>query len=225
MSHEQMEGETRSSPPLVNRQGKISLRGPYGSYRDNRLLSGILILLLLAEASLAILSLAPDHPAPPLTAGDLVRLSPVLLHLAVAILSAIWLCRSCKNGWLLDAPKMRSTPSAAAASIFLPIANLWKPLLILREIREASYGQNNTLKKALPVWCLLWVVSWALAVTLLSLTMAGSDQSTGESITKLNTVLGTVHLILITASILILAKITSAQHRKALDLSAFLTQG
>lgn len=162
--------------------------GPYGPYRDNRKLSRWLVGLLLVVAfhQLArgtlnlIYTFAPEHR----TADTVIMVEKWIggfgyLHVICMIVFGVWIVRSGKNAWLFAAIQRTNgahrrpgagllpgsggnpadTPGWAVGWYFIPIANLWKPYLAMRDIVRASSAVRELPHFLLPVWWTLWIVS------------------------------------------------------------------
>lgn len=92
-----------------------------------------------------------------------------LLQMAMAILLGIvflfWTHRVCKNAHSFNTVTMTITPGWAVGWYFIPIFNLWKPYLALREAFHASChpeGQRNGGAAILGVWWLVHITTGIL---------------------------------------------------------------
>ncbi len=200
------------------------LHGPYGVFRNNGRLGAALVSLFVIEAMLTLfvilLNQAADTSSLSLDA-DKLRETVAMTGWAqsttralIVALFCLWLNRSCKNGWLLDAPKMQTTPGMAVGYLFIPVLFLWKPLTTLKEIRNASYGRRDALNTILPLW---W---FFLLATCLITTGSGVLQQDGHSpetlsiAQKLTTVSAPLTIVLDYLAITLVIGVTLAQHRR-----------
>jgi hypothetical protein len=98
---------------------------------------------------------------------DVVDLLTALLGLVVYITTAVvfclWTHRANRNARALGATQMKFTPGWAVGWYFIPIANLWKPRQVMREIWHASEnpsaGPNDTTPTLVSNWWTLWLVT------------------------------------------------------------------
>lgn len=102
-----------------------------------------------------------------LTLRDIVEILIGLLGLVVYITTAIafcmWTHRANRNARALGAAQMKFTPGWAVGWYFIPIANLWKPRQVMREIWHASENPSAALDDKTPTlvsnWWTLWLVT------------------------------------------------------------------
>jgi hypothetical protein len=151
--------------------------GRYGVFRDNRIFTTILVVLLimhligdlvlgiLAGLELAQLS-APGGEAhfygDDLSALDMAMifagLGYLLMVFVTIVIFCIWKNRTCKNAWHLAPDAMTFTPAWAVGWYFIPIANLWKPFGAMREIIRVSCPVKPPLTLA-GWWWALWIIT------------------------------------------------------------------
>ncbi|MBT8037594.1 MAG: DUF4328 domain-containing protein [Verrucomicrobiae bacterium] len=202
----------------------VDLRGPYGAFRDNRPLRSTLVALLIVGAMLSlfaiILSLGIDAASASLNNDKLGKILHMLAwaehltHLLIIVLFCFWINRACKNGWLLDAPKMKTTPARAVGNLFTPLLCLWKPLSTLGEIRNASYGRQNVFSTLLPTW---WVLLLATCIITISISLLHRDGNSAETLLiaqKLTTVSAPLTVITDYLAIILILGITHAQNKR-----------
>ena len=214
----------QSPTPPAKPSDSAGLHGPYGAFRNNGPLRSIIVTLLIIEAMLAlfviILNQAIDPTAVSL-AGDKLRgilditgWAQISARILIVPLFCLWLDRTCKNGWLLDAPKMKTTPGLAVGYLFIPLIFLWKPLTTIKEIRNASYGRHDALKTTLPLW---WFFLLAICIITITSSLLHQDGHSPETLLiaqKLTTVSVPLTIILDYLAITLVIGITLAQHRR-----------
>jgi len=87
----------------------------------------------------------------------------LLAFIASAILIIQWIYRANANVRQLGALNMHYTPAWSVGYYFIPIFNLWKPYLAMKEIFKASIAPSDwTDAKTtyiLPLWWTLWIAS------------------------------------------------------------------
>ncbi len=200
------------------------LHGPYGVFRNNGRLGSILVSLFIIEAMLTVfvilLNQAVASASLSLDANKLGEIIGITgwaqgaTRALVVVLFCLWLNRSCKNGWLLDAPKMETTPGLAVGYLFIPVLSLWKPFTTLKEIRNASYGRHDALKTTLPLWWFLLLAFCLMAVVSSVLQQDGHSPETLSIAEKLTIVSAPLTIVLDYLAITLVIGITLAQHRR-----------
>ncbi|KPL66979.1 hypothetical protein SZ64_02040 [Erythrobacter sp. SG61-1L] len=78
-----------------------------------------------------------------LTSLGVLALLRVLLVLAAVIAVPLWVYRAWANLQLIGLSGLRHSPTWAALSFFVPIANLFVPFLAMRELYNRSLGENE----------------------------------------------------------------------------------
>ncbi|MEK7950736.1 DUF4328 domain-containing protein [Luteolibacter soli] len=153
----------------------------YRLYRDNRTLAAWLVGLLVLGA-LVNLARGGLHLAYTLTAfaADQKRVKMIegimnglgFVMFACMIVFGIWIVRSAKNAWLfaevarfrkrvdfqVQQTYLQDTPGWAVGWYFIPIANLWKPFVAMRDIVRASTMREGLPSFLLPTWWTLWIL-------------------------------------------------------------------
>lgn len=90
-------------------------------------------------------------------------IASLIAFIASAVLILKWIYRANHNARQLGAQKMRYTPAWSIGYYFIPIFNLWKPYLALKEIWMASKTpfdwRFTKISMALPIWWALWLSS------------------------------------------------------------------
>ena len=217
----------RVSPSQAGRQ--LALSGAYGIFRNNSGLKILLIALLVIDSMLALFVMITHQVIEPEIFDSSTNRVTAILHgvdrgrMVSRILAVFafcyWINRSCKNAWLLDPPKMRTTPTWAVGYYFIPVISLWKPYVSMTEIRDASYGQSEALSKLLPLWWICWIACLALSLSHFSISHLLKDASTSEetlsAAQKISTIGVPTHIILNYLTIVVIATITRAQNSRA----------
>ncbi|MCH7228059.1 DUF4328 domain-containing protein [Haloferula sp. A504] len=175
--------DTPDANPLIERSGPVSLPpGPYGAYRDNRILSRWVVGLLLFYAALQAFWLVVNLLYSfSVAATSSETLDTIVLGveriswtvLATFVVFGVWIVRSGKNAWLFHQLKrhaanhggrryhevISTTPGWCVGWYFIPIANFWKPFVAMREIFRASTTGQAAPGYLLPFWWTLWLLS------------------------------------------------------------------
>jgi len=207
-------------------------QGTYGPFRKNGWLKFILVNLLILDVLLNIFnvgflnSLAVDRlentgvasPSPQLAQiTEYTHYGHLVVMLLIIVFFFIWVNRSCKNAWLLDPPRMKTTPAQAVGYYFIPILSLWKPYASMKEIRSASYGKDHAIKKLLPLWwTFTLIVGFVIVFTQLHRMNIG-DQDAQLTTLKLLMVTTPLRVILDYLVIALVAGITLAQQRRLIN--------
>ncbi|MGB0992388.1 MAG: DUF4328 domain-containing protein [Akkermansiaceae bacterium] len=220
-----------STPATPQGFDPSQVQGPYGKFRKNALLKGALVLFLIVQAltaayvsgylnslkmkSLTDIDAAYQHESTPLdNTMQVASAAQASIALLVIILFAVWTVRVSKNGWLLDAPKMSTTPPWSVAFYIVPVLCFWKPYNAMQEIRNASCGQRDTLKKALPLWWTCAIITLALGLLSGYLFTQVRDQSDYLSAGKLLFISSPLQVLLCYLTIVVISGITRAQNQK-----------
>ena len=223
------------SPPTTTTPSSpqaTGISGPYGTFRDNGTLKRALISLLVIDAMMSIfisgvLNLLDiqqqnsdaywlaDEPSQLDNIINATSVAHQLLIVALMILLFVWINRSCKNSWLLDAPRMKTTPGWAVGYYFIPILMLWKPFTSMKEMRSASYGNDTAHKAILPLWWTFWLVSSFLNISIYGNYLNSGDQESYLRACKLELVSVPIDVIFNYLTIALVTGITLAQWRRA----------
>lgn len=176
--------DTPSVVPIDEPAGPVDLPpGPYGPYRDNLALSRWLVAALLLYAALnlfwAVVQCLYHLSVAATSSETLDRIvggveAASWATLATFVLFGVWIVRSGKNAWLFHQLKRRvgahagkrdpatitTTPGWCVGWYFIPLANLWKPCVAMREIvRNSTTGQPPP-GYLIPFWWALWLLSY-----------------------------------------------------------------
>lgn len=93
----------------------------------------------------------------------LLGLLGLALYIATAVFFCMWTHRANRNARALGATHLQFTPGWAVGWFFIPIANLWKPRQVMREIWHASHnpqaGPDETTPTLVSNWWTLWLVT------------------------------------------------------------------
>jgi hypothetical protein len=90
---------------------------------------------------------------------DIVTLVQIILGIITGITILWWTYRSNKNLRALSGESMRFTPVWSIAWDFIPIANLWKPYQVMKEIWQVSHKGASTTHSVVKWWWALWLIS------------------------------------------------------------------
>ena len=213
------------------------ITGPYGAFRRNGILKTALVSLLVIDAMMSIFSsgvlnwlninqqtsheyLLTNAPSKLDEITSLTGIVHLAVILTLVLVFSAWINRSCKNGWLLDAPHMKTTPGYSIGYFFIPILSLWKPYGAMKEIRRASFGNDNALCRMLPLWWTLWLTSNLLGLVIYKLYSNADDQESYLTACKLSLVSVPIGVILNYLAIALVTSITAAQRRRAAQWKA-----
>lgn len=207
------------------------MNGPYGPFRKNGGLKNAVVSLLVIDAMLVLfggilnlLDIKQQNSDEYWLTDETSKLDQIIvatggIHIILAIVLiivfAVWINRSCKNGWLLDAPHMKITPGWSVGYYFIPILMLWKPYGAMKEIRRASFGNDHSLKALLPLWWTFWLISSFLGNIIFRLYGRADDQESYLMACKLDLISVPVDVILNYLAIALVTSITAAQYRRA----------
>lgn len=201
---------------------KQAVHGPYGAFRNNNLLRSFIVSLLIIEAMLTIFVFIIHQIVAPAdlhqTGSSLLQIltwigiGQIATRVSLIVLFCFWINRTCKNGWLLDPPKMKTSPAWAVGYYFIPVLQLWKPFTSMREIRDASYGRRDKLSATLPLWWVFWLALMFIGSITNVLSANTADRESLTMAYKLATVSGPVKIILDYLAIALVLGITRAQN-------------
>lgn len=201
------------------------LHGPYGPFRNNSPLSSTIVIFLVCQAMLVIFSLILSQLSPTdlntSIGADLAQITLVTgygqsaIQLLLVVLMAMWINRSCKNGWLLDPPKMTTTPGYSVGYYFIPLLNIWKPFVTMKEIRNASYGRSDKLKSTLPLWWASWLAILIIHTAFQLIQINTSSTEWQITASKLSNIIAPATIVLDYATIALVVGISAAQKRRA----------
>ncbi len=214
----------RSDSIQSTQTGKKLLSGIYGPFRDNDALKAIIFAWLILGIMSAIFPLAMRQivPAEILSDQDH-KLTIVLRAVTIAGMATyifclpfycFWVNRSCKNAWLLNPPKMRTTPGLAVGYYFIPVVSLWKPYVSMCEIRNASFGMRDQLTTLLPLWWFGWVSYLLMTAGRISGKFSSNEEVISMS-KKLATVADISGIALSYMTIALVISMTNAQNKRA----------
>lgn len=136
----------------------------------------------------------------------------LIAFIASALLIVPWIYRANDNARQLGAQKMSYTPAWSIAYYVIPIFNLWKPYLAMKEIWIASdnrgSGRTGKTPRILPLWWGLWLTSNLLGQSIFRL--SATAQSLPE-LFNLNLLSQLSNIVDIPLALVTLAMITTIQ--------------
>ena len=199
-----------------------AIRGPYGGYKHNDIIASMLCGLLACHLSGAAFSYIRgalmDVDGYGLKQVNPTPLVASIITLSMISLFILWLYRACQNGWLLNAPKMRSTPLDSIKQCIVPPLFCWKPFVTLEQIRKATYEQKRELQKLLPIWWISVIITHSTLI--LTLFFQQRVDSTDSQLIANNlfeiVILTSIPLDLFT--IIVVYKLTKMQKRRMSQL-------
>ena len=85
-----------------------------------------------------------------------------IFNITTIVIFLIWINKANKNSRALGSEGMQFTPGWCVGWWFIPIASLWKPYQVVREIWKTSQSSDNwqTQKNSIvSLWWTLWIIS------------------------------------------------------------------
>lgn len=106
-----------------------------------------------------------------------------IVYVAAAITMLRWVYQANSNARHLGATGMRFTPGWSVVWFMIPIANLWKPYQVLKEICNASYDRAGWKDRVAPILLKWWWFAYILNVAFIVITrkMTGIGIATGRT--------------------------------------------
>lgn len=157
--------------------------GQRGKYRDNQRLAQVLIGFLVFGAAVHLtrggLNISYTFGSKMQESIERMMAMTYLTYLICMVIFGVWIVRSAKNAWLFAEIRQKhvaggnplgflaigrsmrpnDTPGWALGWYFIPIANLWKPYVAMKEIVEASTHKRELPRFILPTWWTLWILA------------------------------------------------------------------
>lgn len=122
-----------------------------------------------------------------ITLLQLTGIASLIAFIVSAVLILKWIYQANANARQLGALNMSYTPTWSIAYFFIPIFNIWKPYLAMKEIWMASKNpldwKNAKTNFILPLWWAVWLASNLLNQSVFRLS---ADAVTLSELTKLN---------------------------------------
>ena len=199
-------------------QSSAGINGPYRRFRNNSFLAALLITGIILDAMFnaffcMVTITGNTIDIVPNAAQMIPALTSVQLGVAIMciVLFFAWVNRTCKNAWLLDPPHINITPRMAVGYFFIPVVNLWKPYVAMKQIRKASYGSDHPLSKVLPLWWTSWLVLTVLVFALVMVQENNPTEQGMEIARKLGIIRTPVKLVFYFLSIALIHHLTRSQ--------------
>ncbi len=109
------------------------------------------------------------------TITAIVGLIQSLFAIVTGITFLMWIYRTNKNLHALSGEDMVFTPGWSVGWYFIPIANLYKPYQVMKEIWEVSHKNRTVTDSIVGWWWALWVISNFLGRLALKLVIRADD--------------------------------------------------
>jgi hypothetical protein len=153
-----------------------------------------------------------------------------LLYIAVSLGTCIsfffWIHRAYKNLPFLGGTKLKSSPGWAIGWFFVPIAFLWKPYQVVKEIWEVSkpglagdsmpwQAREPSLGSIIGWWWALFLISTFLGNIIFRLSFLAKDTGTLIAIAYISVISSIVNALGIIVTILMVKNITEFQEQKS----------
>jgi hypothetical protein len=87
----------------------------------------------------------------------------VLAFPGSVIAVSMWVHRAYRNLVPLGTANPKASPSMAVAWFYIPVANLWKPLGVMREIWSATMGDGSS--RLIGIWWACWLLGIVVGTT------------------------------------------------------------
>lgn len=126
-----------------------------------------------AEGDINALATAND------TRQQAIGIGQLALYVITGITFLIWIARANRNARALGAQGMRFTPGWSVGWFFVPIASLWKPFQVMREIWQTSAEPGNWQAVQTPPLLGWWWASYLLNQILVQVAYRMSEGITG----------------------------------------------
>jgi len=107
--------------------------------------------------------------------NGIVGIIQIVLAIVTGITFLRWIYRSNKNLHALSGESMTFTPGWSVGWYFIPIANLWKPYQVMKEIWNVSHKDSPTNHTIVCWWWTLWLISNFLGRLAFKLGMRADD--------------------------------------------------
>ncbi len=98
-----------------------------------------------------------------------------LVYIAGIVAFCMWMNRVCRNAHALARREITITPGWSVGYFFIPIVSLWKPFQAMKEIWNASVG--NETAPILGLWWALWLIGGFIDQISLRLTLRGEEDA------------------------------------------------
>jgi hypothetical protein len=183
-------GLLNSPPPALGSQASVTLT-PFASPAPRALLVTISFGFLLLGYGIEIvgdgLALAglSSPKADQFGPADIVLAISGLLDIAgfvaTVVLFSMWVHRAYRNLPALGAAGLKYTPGWAVGWWFVPILNIWRPYLVMRDLwrHSAPMARSWTLLK---VWWAMWLISNYLDNIVFRLTLQGQSNIVADMV-------------------------------------------
>ncbi len=116
--------------------------------------------------------------------SGLVAVVQLIVTLTTAILALRWVYHSNKNLRALSGESLEYTPGWAVGWFLIPIANLWKPYYVMKEIWEVSHQREPGDPSRLKQWWTFWILSNVVGRIALK-RMVGAEDASGYATSAL----------------------------------------
>ena len=145
---------------------------------------------------------------------QIVAILQLLVFITAGVLSLMWIHRACFNA-RVRATYMQFTPGWAVGWYFIPIGNLWKPYLAMKEIWETTAAQaNKSMAEGawlLGWWWTFWIVSNIFANAAFRMSLRAETIDELSSMTQMMLASDLIDIPLTILFIQIVKRISSAQ--------------
>ena len=149
----------------------------------------------------------------------IISVAVMLVVIATIVLFAMWVYRVNSNVHALGSPDLRFTPGWAVGWYFVPVANLWKPYQVMKEIWRASSNpgawQSETTSPVLGWWWFWWIVSSIVSNVSMRMSLRAEDLDELISVGPINIASCVLDLVSAIFALLIVKKIGDFQARAA----------
>jgi heme/copper-type cytochrome/quinol oxidase subunit 2 len=147
-----------------------------------RIVQILLVVQAVVAAAAAAVTWSTGLPAPEEDGlFALIMIAQFLLYLAGGIVYLVWVHRASANAEAFGAEGMSAGPGMAVAWYFIPVANLFMPLVVMRETWKASANPPNWEVERAPATLILWWILWIVGnIAGIAAARLGADDETGS---------------------------------------------
>lgn len=164
------------------------------------------------------IDLAAETPSPMTALYGAALIANMVVTIATIILFAMWIYRAAANIVAAEVFGFDYTPGWAVGWYFIPFANLVKPFAAMRQIWNASHGEEgNALDRGnglLAAWWATWLISNIAANVSLRMGLQAESVDTLRLGIQIGAFSSVVSLICYPLALMLVTRITSAQKER-----------
>lgn len=150
----------------------------------------------------------------------LVGLVQLVLSIATGITFLMWIYRSNKNLRTLSTEPMHFTPGWSVGWYFVPIANLFKPYQVMKELWTVSHQDEDHSYAIVGWWWALWIISNLLSRIAFRLVLRAEDASDYAMSAMVYIISDGIDVILTVVALAMITRIAAAYATNFIEPSA-----